>query len=136
MKVILKSTNQVKEVPYGYAANYLFPRGLAIKATEDNLQVLEKQQKVISNKQKAVDDEDQKLAAKLDGQQFVIQKKSQKNGQIFGSVNKKEILSQLSVSADRVEALLDKPIKKLGEYEVNLKIGQSRSKIKLKVISK
>lgn len=136
MKVILKSTNQIKDIPYGYAVNYLLPRGLAVKATELNLEILEKQQETKNQKQKAIDEEDRRLAAKIDGHKIILPVATGKKDKIFGSVTKNDILSQLSIFPARVEVLLDKPIKKLGKYEIDLKIGQSRAKIEIEVISK
>lgn len=143
MKVILKSTNQLKEVPYGYAVNYLFPRGLAMKATEENLKVLDKELKDKSEKSKAIEEENSQLAQKLNGKKFIIKAKTPlsrgktgKGDKLFGSITKKDIFSQFSDSIDRVEVLLNKPIKKLGNYNIELKIGKSRAKIELKVISK
>ena len=43
MKVILKDTNIVKDVPLGYAVNYLLPKKLAVIATKAKLAALKKE---------------------------------------------------------------------------------------------
>lgn len=133
MKVILKSTNQVKDVSFGYAVNYLFPRNLALPATEQNIKILEKEKQKQEVKIQEQLKKDLQLIEKLKGKTIIIQKRAEKGKKIFGSVTKKDILSQLSVSDGSVEILLDKPIKKLGKYEMELKVGDKRVIIKLEV---
>lgn len=133
MKVIFKDTNKVKDVSFGYAVNYLFPRNLALPATEQNIKILEKEKQKKEEEIQEQLKKDLELIEKLKGKTIVIQKRAEKGKKIFGSVTKKDILSKLSVSDDSVEILLDKPIKKLGKYEVELKVGDKRVIIKLEV---
>jgi large subunit ribosomal protein L9 len=135
VKVIFKHTNQVKEVAAGYAVNYLIPRGLATVATEQNLQVLEEEKQAQDLRKQTQQAQDKELAVKLAGTKIEIAKKAGEKGKIFGSVTKKEILSQLSESHENIELVLNKPIKKLGKYELELKIGQNRVKINVEIKS-
>lgn len=133
MKVIFKDNHQVKDVSFGYAVNYLFPRNLALSATEQNIKILEKEKQKQEVKIQEQLKKDLKLIEKLKDKTIVIQKRAEKGKKIFGSVTKKDILSKLSVSDGSVEILLDKPIKKLGKYEMELKVGDKRVIIKLEV---
>jgi len=133
MKVIFTNTNAIKDVSFGYAVNYLFPRNLAVLATVQNIKVLEKEKQKKEEEIQGQIKKDQQLIEKLKGKTIVIQKRAEKGKKIFGSVTKKDILSKLSVSDGSVEILLDKPIKKLGKYSVELKVGNKRVIIKLEV---
>lgn len=98
MKVILKKTNKVEEVSFGYAVNYLFPQGLAIRATIQNLKKLESkkifQEKKIKEKNKI----DKSLVFKIKGKKIAIKVKSGKGKKAFGSVGKKQILNVLRLT--------------------------------------
>lgn len=131
MKVIIKDTGEVEEVAFGYAVNYLIPQGKAVLATEEKLAEIKKEQKKKEAQKKKQKKADQKLASKLEGKQVKIKKKAGKSGKLFGSVSEKDIKKALDEKSIEVE--LDEPIKEVGDYDVNLKIGSSSAKIKVLV---
>lgn len=134
MKVICKSTNEIKDVSFGYAVNYLLPKGLAVVANEENLKLLEKQREELNYKKEEKEKEDKLLAQKLRGKKIVIKRKVGKSKKIFGSVTKKDIIKSLELAPQRVEIELKKPIKKLGLYKIELKIGKEKFIIKVEVV--
>jgi len=134
MKVIIKKTNKVENVSFGHAVNYLIPQELAIRATPQNLKALESkiifQEKKIEKKK----EKNKQLADKIKEKKVTIKVKIGKGKKTFGSVGKKKILKALNITKNQAEILLDKPIKKLGKHEIELKIGQEKIKIKAKII--
>lgn len=131
MKVIIKKTKEVKEVALGYAVNYLLPRDLAIIATKKRLAEL-KREKARSEKEEKGDRlKNRQQAERLDGKVVKFKVAAGKSGKIHGSITKKEIAKELGVVKNNIE--LDKPIKKVGDYEVDLKFGQAKAKVKIKV---
>jgi large subunit ribosomal protein L9 len=134
MKVIFKKTKEVKDVQLGYAVNYLLPQGLAVIATAKKLKELKKEKE----KEKVEKTEDKlknrQLAEKLDGKVVELKVTAGKSGKIHGSITKKEMAKELGILKTNIE--LDKPIKKVGEYEVGLKFGQVKAKVKIKVKEK
>jgi len=136
MKVILAKTQEIKDVAFGYAVNYLIPKGLAIVATPKEIEKLEQKQKDISQHQQLREKEDQVLAKKLKNKKVIIEAKSSKEKKLFGSVGKNDILKALEVDRSRVEVVLPKPIRTLGKFEVELKIGNSRINISVEVKKK
>jgi len=131
MKVIIKETGEVKDVPLGYAVNYLLPKGLAVIATEKKLKDLAKQKQKKEAAKKEDKQEDRQQAERLDGKVIKLSVKAGKSGKIHGSIAKKEIAKELGVLKANIE--LAKPIKKIGEYEVELKFGKVKAKAKLKI---
>ncbi len=114
--------HEVKDVSDGYARNFLFANKLAEPASAAALAKLE-QMKETSEK------EDQELLKRLHeiatemndlGLQFELEADAQ--GSVFGSVNKEAIAKALRehgiLRNERVEVLLDHPIKKVGDYVV------------------
>jgi len=134
MKVIFNKTKEVKDVPLGYAVNYLLPQGLAVIATAKKLKDL-KEEKVKVKTEKTEDKlKNRQMAERLDGKVVNLKVTAGKSGKIHGSITKKEIAKELGVLKINIE--LDKPIKKVGEYEVGLKFGQVKAKVKIKVEGK
>lgn len=123
---------EIKEVADGYARNFLFPKKLATLADEKS-QMLKAEH-------------DQKLAtglaelkaaiAMLAKEPFEFNVKAGKQGEVFGSVSKKDIEERLHTKGfKKCEVLLDHPIKSTGEHEVEVNFGQGvhgKAKINIK----
>lgn len=131
MKVILKKTNEIKEVSFGYAANYLLPQGLAILATPRNLKNLEKEKTIKTEKIKEKEVKEKNKAERLKNQSLTLKRKADKKGKLYASVTKAVIAKNLRVKTKAV--LLEKPIKKLGQYQVELQVGKEKIKVKISV---
>lgn len=131
MKVIFLDTNEIKEVANGYARNYLFPRGLAVLAAKKNLKRLEKENKRQEEQRKVKDKKAAQKREELESQSYEIKVKAGKDEKLHGSVTRTKIAKLIGVGKEVV--FLDKPIKVLGEYEVEIKVGSEKAKVKLKV---
>lgn len=134
MKVIFEKTKEVKEVSLGYAVNYLLPQGLAVIATAKKLKELKEEAVKVKTEKTEDKLKNRQMAEKLDGKVVELKVTAGKSGKIHGSITKKEIAKELGVLKTNIE--LDKPIKKVGEYEVGLKFGQVKAKVKIKVEGK
>lgn len=132
MKVIILKTNEVKDVSLGHAVNYLLPKGLGVMATEKKLELLKQKAKALEEAKSQGDRQDKQEAERLDGKVIVFKEKAGKAGKIHGSIGKKEIAKELKILKTNI--ILAEPIKKLGEYEVEIKFGKIRAKVKVKVV--
>ena len=131
MKVILKSTNEVKEVSFGYAVNYLIPKGVAVRATDEKIRELENK-RIRENETKNRESvENKKLLSKFTGKKINLKVKAGKKGKLHGAITKKEIAKKLGVGKEVIE--LEEPIKKVGRYQIGLKFGTARGIINLNV---
>lgn len=133
MKVIIKDSGEVKTVPVGYAVNFLLPRGLAVAATAARLEELKQKQAAVTGKKQAAADADRQQAERLDGKVISFSKTSGKSGKIHGGITKKDIAAKLKIL--KTSVVLAEPIKKVGEYEAELKFGHSRAKVRIKVVA-
>ena len=131
MKVIILKTSEVKDVALGHAVNYLLPKKLAVVATKKKLEALKKKEVEAKSKKKKTKREDRQMADKLDGKVVKMKAKAGKSGKVHGSITKKELAQELKVL--KANIVLDKPIKKIGDYEVGLKFGSAEAKFKLKL---
>ena len=122
---------ELKTVSDGYARNYLLPRGLAMEATNDNLNAYKLKEKAKAAqiaKEKAAA---QEAAEKLSAVQVKISAKSGGSGKLFGAVTSKEISDalkeQFDLNIDSKKIVQAEPIKSYGAYEVKAKLGHEIS---------
>ena len=112
-------------VKNGYARNYLLPAKKALRATEANLAVYEKQKAELEAHNKALFDNATALAADLQGFKVVLIRQAAETGQLYGSVNIRDIAAAMKEAGKNVERRfisLERPIKDLGVYKVNLNL--------------
>ncbi len=134
MKVIILKTNEVKDVSLGYAVNFLLPKGLAVVATKAKLERLKKLEEDSKNLKKQDELKNRQAADKLNGKVINLKLEAGKSGKIHGSITKKDLAKELKILKTNIE--LDKPIKKIGEYKINLKFGKAKASVKLKLEAK
>ncbi len=120
----LGKKGEVKEAAEGYARNFLFVKKLAEIATEGGVRKVEVIKKKQVEREQMDLEKTQELADQLEGKAITINVK-EKDGRLFGSVNKKDILRELKkedIVVSDATIILDEPIKELGEYEVKIEL--------------
>lgn len=133
MKVILTkditalgSLGGVVDVARGYARNYLIPQGLAMEATQGNLARVEKlKAKYVQVRAKEQETALAKVAA-LEGVSVSISQRVGEGERLYGSVTAAMIVEALAAKGfdlDRKQLDLEEPIKKLGSYEVAVRLA-------------
>jgi large subunit ribosomal protein L9 len=132
--------DEIKEVNDGYAANFLFPRKLAVPATDTAVnKLLQKQKEIVVVKEIQMDLLIRNLE-ELKGKTITIEGKANEKGHLFKAIHKKEIVEALSKmhTAEIGEEYLDleKPIKEIGEFDIPIKIKGKESFFKLIVVNK
>ena len=131
MKVILLKDDktvgrkgQVIEVAEGYARNYLFPRGIAIAASEGNVRTLKESKDSVQRKEDRELSDAKRIGSALDGLEITVKAKTGENGRLFGSITKNDvaeaILKRTKLEIDRRRIVLDAPIKAIGTHLVTL----------------
>lgn len=144
MRIILREEVQnlgksgdVVSVRPGYGRNYLLPQGLALLATEHNVKQLEHQKKIIAVRNAKLQKDAQSVADRLNALQVRIVRQAGEGGKLFGSVSTRDIeeaVSALGVTIDRKKVVIEQSIKSLGEYTVEVRLGQGiTGKVKLTV---
>ena len=143
MKVILKidvhqlgRAGQTLNVKNGYARNYLFPRKLAIPAESNSLKELNYKKKIAELRSKKAQTLRNELGEKMEGVKLSFQKPTTKQGKLFGSITTADISSQLKSQGfdiDKKFIQLEVPIKTVGDYKVNIDLGESSVSIDISV---
>lgn len=116
---------EIKEISDGYARNFLFPKKLAVVASEGNLTTLNQQQKKHEEQETEKLKSANVLKSKLEALALSFATKVGKEGKVFGSVTSKQISEQLrsqGVDIDKKQILLNDPIRMVGMTQVSVKI--------------
>jgi large subunit ribosomal protein L9 len=139
MKVILKDyvykhgvAGDVVNVADGFARNYLFPRGLAVKATPGA--VRENQHLIVqaTNNRVRLRAMESEAAAKIDGVELVFGVKAGKNDKLYGSITTSDIgralLEKTGVDINR-RRISERSLRELGVHEVPVRLGHEISPV-------
>jgi large subunit ribosomal protein L9 len=117
----LGQMGDVVRVKDGYARNFLFPKGKALRATSENKSRFESMRAELETKNKAAKGEAGTVASKLEGKVVVALRQASETGQLFGSVSPRDIASMIEADGVRVtrsQVVLNAPIKSIGSYKV------------------
>jgi large subunit ribosomal protein L9 len=119
----LGQMGDVVSVKDGYARNYLLPQKKALWASAANISQFEAQKAQLEARNLETKKEAEALAAKLDGQQFVVIRSASDGGSLYGSVTTRDAADAATAegfSVDRKQIVLSAPIKDLGLHAVTV----------------
>ncbi|MBO5323904.1 MAG: 50S ribosomal protein L9 [Oscillospiraceae bacterium] len=134
MKVILLQDvkgkgkkGQMLEVSDGYARNFMLPKKLAIEATPDAINTMRMNDKATQERIAKEKAEALSLSKQLREMTLVVTAKGGGAGRLFGSVTNQEIADALKaksgITLDKRKIVISDPIKAVGTYTVNCKLG-------------
>lgn len=134
MKVILLQDvkgkgkkGQMLEISDGYARNFLLPRKLAVEATADAINTKNMNDKAAMEKAAKERAEAMEISKKLRDMVLVVTAKGGGAGRLFGSVTNQEIADALKLQSgivlDKRKISISDPIKNVGTYTVQCKLG-------------
>ena len=127
------------KVADGYARNYLLPRKMALLATEGNKKVIEREKATFDAHEAEAQKVAQAVADRLATVDIAIARKVGETDALFGSVTNADIAESLAAKGfdiDRRTILLHEPIKKLGEFDVPVKLHRDVTvTVKVKVVA-
>lgn len=147
MKVILLSDvksvgkkGEVKEVADGYARNFLIAKGVAVQATSKSMEILSDQKEEQRQNQEHLKQEATELKSRLEKIVCTFYLSS-KNGNVFGSISTKQIVSELEkehgIKVDKRKFIDTQGLHHLGFSSVKVElykgvIGEIRCQVKEK----
>ena len=121
---------EIKEVPTGYAQNFLIKKNLAKEANAQAIGELRGKQKSEEKAHAELLTEAQKIKAKLEEEATVVQftEKIGPDGRTFGSITNKKIAEELEkqfgIKIDKRHIQVSSPIRSTGLIDVPVKIYQ------------
>ena len=134
----LGEIGDIVNVKPGYARNFLFPNGIAVRSSKRNIALAEEQKKTLQKRLDRESKVNQELIAQLAKVEVSIEVEVGEEDKMFGSVTNLDIhkaLTEKDVKIDRQSILLDQPIKTLGVHNVSIKLSSGeKQEIKVYVI--
>ncbi len=131
----LGKIGEVVNVKPGFARNFLLPQKKALRASKANVAYFEAQKKAIEADSLKKQKEAEKLAKKIEGSKSPLIRQASESGQLFGSVNSRDIAAVVSeVSKEAITknmVRLNDNIKTIGLIPVELTL---HPEVKVEVI--
>ncbi len=121
---------EIKEVPTGYAQNFLLKKNLAKEATSQAIGELRGKQKSEEKAHAQLLAEAQEIKAKLEAEETIVEfvEKVGPDGRTFGSITNKKIAEELQkqfgINIDKRHIQVKTPIRAVGLIDVPVKIYQ------------
>jgi large subunit ribosomal protein L9 len=119
----LGQMGDVVAVKDGFARNYLVPQGKALRATKGNLAQFERRRVQLEAANLQRKEDATAAASKVDGRSVTILRQAGETGQLYGSVNARDIAEAFTaagVTIERRQVRLDSPLKSLGIHAVRV----------------
>ncbi len=121
----LGQMGETVKVKDGYARNFLLPQGKALRANEANKKKFEGQRAQLEAQNLERKNEAEAVAAKLNGESFIVVRSAGETGQLYGSVSTRDIADIISANGftlHRNQVELNHPIKTIGLHEVSISL--------------
>ena len=148
MKVILLENvrkvgniGDIIDVKRGFARNFLISKKKALFASKDNIKEVEKIKNDLNKKDQDKKNEAKKIEDKIKNKEFVIEKLSTENKELYGSVKPTEIskilsdMEKIEINPSMIQPVSE--IKSIGSFKVILNLhSEIQSQITIKVIQK
>jgi len=119
----LGAIGDVVSVKDGYARNFLLPNKKALRANEANKKVFEANRERLEAENAEKRSDAEKQGQKVEGTEIVLIRAASNSGQLYGSVNVRDIVAGLEDkghSVDKKQVVMGNPIKTIGMFDVTI----------------
>ena len=121
----LGQMGDVVTVRPGFARNYLLPQKKALRATQDNLDYFEREKAQLEGINLERRTEAEQVGKKLEGLAVSIIRNAGDSGQLYGTVNSRDIadaVSEAGFTVARNQVLMERPLKMLGLHNYRIRL--------------
>ena len=135
----LGKIGDVVNVKRGYGRNFLIKYGKALKASEANIDLVNKKKAELNEKNITFKKNAKKIFDIINKKNYKFSKRTKDNNELYGSIKPRE-LSKTIESLDKIEIKpaqfdLDKEINKVGSYEAKINLhAEVQAKIHIEVV--
>ena len=129
------------KVKRGYGRNFLIKYGKALKASKENLVLVNKKKIELNEKNITLKKDAKKIYDIINKKKYKFSKEAKDNNELYGSIKPKE-LSKTIESIDKIEIKpsqidLSKQINKIGFYEATINLhSEIQAKVHIEVVKK
>jgi large subunit ribosomal protein L9 len=136
----LGKRGDVVNVSSGFAQNFLFPHKKALPATPQNLKAFEAEKVRTAKEEAEKMARAKEIAARLSKTALTVEVAAGESDKLYGAVTSQDLQAALAkegIQLERREILLEEPIKRLGEFTVEIKLHpQVQASVKVRVAKK
>tara|TARA_Y100000590_G_C15359222_1_gene878249 strand:- start:121 stop:579 length:459 start_codon:yes stop_codon:yes gene_type:complete len=135
----LGNIGDIVKVKRGHGRNYLIKFGKALKASKENIDLVNKKKAELNEKNVLLKKNAKKIFDIINKKSYKFSKRAKDNNELYGSIKPKE-LSQTIENQDKIEVKpsqidLTKEINKVGSYEAKINLhAEIQAKIHIEVV--
>ena len=117
----LGQIGDIVKVRRGHGRNFLIKYGTALKASKENIELVNKKKAELNEKNVELKRSAKKISDQINLKKYKFSKRAKENGELFGSIKPKELTKAIketnNVEIKPSQIDLNKEINKIGEYE-------------------
>tara|TARA_B100000700_G_C14425391_1_gene570065 strand:- start:52 stop:507 length:456 start_codon:yes stop_codon:yes gene_type:complete len=114
------------KVKNGYGRNFLLKQGKALRASKENISLVNKKKTELNKKNEEIKSQFKLIANKISNKTLKFSKEAKENGELYGSIKPKEVttafMNDLKVDINPSQIDLRQEIKKIGDYKININL--------------
>ena len=129
------------KVKRGYGRNFLIKYGKALKASKENLVLVNKKKIELNEKNTALRKDAKKIYDIINKKNYKFSKEAKDNNELYGSIKPKEIskaiesINKIEIKPSQID--LNKQINKIGSYEAIINLhSEIQAKVHIEVVKK
>ena len=113
-------------VKRGHGRNFLIKYGKALKASKDNINLVNKKKENLNVKNLVLKKEAKKIFDVINNKKYTFSKRAKDNDELYGSIKPKELsktienIEKIEIKPSQID--LGKEINKVGSYEVKINL--------------
>ena len=114
------------EVKNGFGRNYLLRQGKALRASKENVELVNKKKVELNSKNEETKKKFKEVAVKIANKTLKFNKESKENGELYGSIKPKEVsvafkkILEIEINPSQID--LGQEIKQIGKYKININL--------------
>ncbi len=110
-------------VKRGYGVNFLLPKGVAMRATKENIKKFETEKTSLESLDLKHKEEAEILCKRINNKEIVLIRQAGESGQLFGSVSARDIADQVNDEhVKKNQIRIEHPIKEIGIHPVRVQL--------------
>ena len=122
----------------GYGRNYLLKKGKALRDNKENQNYVSKRKDELNKKNNEIKDKFKEIAKLIDKKSFTVYKESKENGDLYGTIKPKEIVSILkektNADVSPSQIILKESLDKIGNYKISVNFhSEVKADISIKI---
>ena len=135
----LGQIGDIVKVKRGHGRNFLIKYGKALKASKENIELVNKKKTELNEKNVELKKSAKKIYDQINLKKYKFSKRAKENDEIFGSIKPKELTKAIkeenNVEIKPSQIDLNKEINKIGEYEAIINLhAEIQAKIHIQVV--